>query len=34
MAIRTEVNEWDFRNAFKESRPDNFSLEGLYTLYN
>ena len=34
MAIITEVNEWNFRNAFKESRPDNFSLEGLYTLYN
>ena len=34
MAIITEVNEWDFRNSFKESRPDNFSLEGLYTLYN
>jgi len=34
MAIITEVNEWDFRNSFKESRPNNFSLEGLYTLYN
>ena len=34
MAIITEVNEWNFRNAFKESRQDNFSLEGLYTLYN
>jgi len=34
MAIITNVNEWDFRRSFKESRPDNFSLEGLYTLYN
>ena len=34
MAIITEVNEWDFRRFFKESRPENFSLEGLYTLYN
>ena len=34
MAIITEVNEWDFKRFFNESRPENFSLEGLYTLYN
>jgi len=34
MAIIKEVNEWDFRNSFKGSRSDNFSMEGLYTLYN
>ena len=34
MAIITEVNEWDFRNSFKGTRADNFSMEGLYTLYN
>ena len=34
MAIRTEVNEYEFRNSFKESQyKNNYSMEGLYTLY-
>ena len=27
------INEWDFRNAFKSIRPDNFSYDGLKALY-
>ena len=35
MALITEVYEWDFKNSFKESQyKDNYSMEGLYTLYN
>ena len=35
MAIRTEVNEWEFKNYFKASQyKNNYSMEGLYTLYN
>jgi len=34
MAITKNVNWWDFRNSFKDSRADSFSSEGLYALYN
>jgi len=35
MAIISEVYESDFKNAFKESQyKNNYSMEGLYTLYN
>ena len=34
MAIIKKVDEYEFRNSFKGSRSDNFSMEGLYTLYN
>ena len=35
MAIITEVNESDFKNYFKSSQyKNNYSMEGLYTLYN
>ena len=35
MAIRTEVNEWEFKNYFTASQYKNsYSMEGLYTLYN
>ena len=35
MSIRTEVNEWEFKNYFTASQyKNNYSMEGLYTLYN
>ena len=27
------MNEFDFKNEFKKIRPDNFSYDGLKTLY-
>jgi len=32
--MKTTVNEHDFRRAFEDLRPDNFSHEGLGELYN
>ncbi len=33
MSIKISVTEIDFRNYFREIRPDNFSYEGLGALY-
>lgn len=27
------INEYDFRRAFEQLRPDNFSYDGLFALY-
>ena len=32
--MKTTVNQTDFTDAFKKLRPDNFSYEGLESLYN
>ena len=32
--MKTTVNQTDFLDAFKKLRPDNFSYEGLESLYN
>ena len=32
--MKTTVNQTDFIDAFKKLRPDNFSYEGLESLYN
>lgn len=31
--MKTTINLYQFREAFREVRPDNFSYEGLETLY-
>lgn len=33
MAIKQTINEYEFTQAFKELRPDNFSYAGLRSLY-
>ena len=32
--MKQSINEYDFRNAFIQLRPDNFTYEGLTALYN
>jgi len=31
--MKTNVTEYDFRRAFEQSRPDNFSYDGLGALF-
>ena len=33
MIMKQTINEFDFVQAFKELRPDNFSKAGLFALY-
>ena len=33
MIMKQTINEFDFVQAFKELRPDNFSRAGLFALY-
>ena len=32
--MKQTINQYDFRNAFRNMRPDNFSYEGLEILFN
>ena len=32
--MKQTINEYEFRNAFQNIRPDNFSYEGLNILFN
>ena len=31
--MKQTINEFDFKNEFKKIRPDNFTYDGLTTLY-